>query len=147
MRTGAIFSECRRYRYALWREWDRNAPQMIVIGLNPSTADERVDDPTIRRCIDFAKQGCGKLVMLNLFAFRATKPADMLAAVEPVGPKTNVVLHSYARDSRTAVAVAAWGKHGTGAGDVPSSIPRLSSTSATLIKNPRTVRLSCSELT
>lgn len=114
MRTGAVFSDCRTWRYALWREWDEIASQLVVIGLNPSTADEMQDDPTIRRCIGFAKrEGLGKLVMLNLFAFRATQPRDMFAAIDPIGPQTDTVLRAYATDPRTAVVVAAWGGNGT----------------------------------
>ena len=86
---------------------------MIVIGLNPSTADEAKDDPTIRRCIAFAKrEDCGRLVMLNLFAFRARKPADMLTARDPVGPGTDRALRDYAGGPRTSIVVAAWGRRG-----------------------------------
>ena len=55
MKTNAIFSECRKYRYALCRIWDDSKPYAMFIGLNPSTADETEDDPTIRRCINYAK--------------------------------------------------------------------------------------------
>lgn len=113
-RSGAVFSKDRRYRYTLWREWDQALPQFIVIGLNPSTADETQDDPTIRRCIGFAKrEGCGKLVMLNLFAFRATQPREMFAAMDPEGEYADAVLRGYADDPRTSRVVAAWGVHGT----------------------------------
>lgn len=87
VRQLAIFSTCGKYRYALGRMWtpathhDRTKV-LVVIGLNPSTADERQDDPTIRRCISFAKAwGHHGLTMLNLFAFRATDPKDMKAAI------------------------------------------------------------------
>lgn len=87
----AHLSPCRRYRYALWRRWG-DGPHAMFIGLNPSTADETADDPTIRRCIAFARAwGYGALCMANLFAYRATQPADMLAQDDPVGPAT---LHS-----------------------------------------------------
>lgn len=76
-RSWAMFSSDRAYRYALFREWGEES-KLVVIGLNPSTADEYQDDPTIRRCIGYAKAwGHGGLVMLNLFAFRATQPGDM----------------------------------------------------------------------
>jgi hypothetical protein len=76
--AGAAFSEDRRHRYELWRIWDRKVRKMVVIGLNPSTADETKNDPTIRRCINFAqRERCGGLVMLNLFGFRATDPKVM----------------------------------------------------------------------
>lgn len=109
-----ILSSCRTYRYTLWREFgglvgDRYA---MFIGLNPSTADEINDDPTIRRCIAFAKSwGYGALCMTNLFAFRATEPADMLAAVDPVGPDNNSYLTEMSRGA--GVVVAAWGINGT----------------------------------
>ena len=81
MIKSAEFSPDKVYRYELWRIWDEALPVCMFIGLNPSTADETVDDPTIRRCINFAKEwGYGQLVMTNLFAFRATKPAEMMRA-------------------------------------------------------------------
>lgn len=110
--TGAQLSADRMYRYTLWREWDATKPAFVVIGLNPSTADETADDPTIRRCIGFAKrEGCGKLVMLNLFAFRATKPCDCFAAVDPVGPLNDATIAEYANcvEPRIKFVVAAWG--------------------------------------
>ena len=66
--SGANFSRCRRYRYTLWRRWDPERPLVMIIGLNPSTADACQDDPTIRRCIGFARVwGYGGLVVTNLF--------------------------------------------------------------------------------
>ncbi|GHX72979.1 hypothetical protein VCSRO16_3593 [Vibrio cholerae] len=73
MKNTAELSKCRKYRYALWRTWDSDKPFAMFIGLNPSTADEKNDDPTLRRCINFAKSwGYGGVCMANLFAFRAT---------------------------------------------------------------------------
>lgn len=73
--SAARFSLCRRYRYDLWRRWDISKGYAMFIGLNPSTADKTADDPTIRRCIGFARSwGYGALCMTNLFAFRATDP-------------------------------------------------------------------------
>src|SRR4051812_15620668 len=70
MKTTAEFSPCRRYRFALWRRWD-SGPQVLFAMLNPSTADETTNDPTIRRCIGFARAwGFGSLAVGNLFAFR-----------------------------------------------------------------------------
>ena len=69
----AILSEDRKYRYILSRTWDETKPTVLFIGLNPSTADEKTDDPTIRKCINYAKcWGYGKILMANLFAFRNT---------------------------------------------------------------------------
>lgn len=112
MEKGARFSESRIHRYALWRIWDKDEPAVMFVGLNPSTADENVDDPTIKRCIDFAKRwGYGSLYMLNLFAFRATKPKDMKKADDKVGPDNDAALEEYAYKSREIIA--AWGVNGT----------------------------------
>jgi len=106
----AVFSPCRRYRYELWRKWS-DAPACVFIGLNPSTADETQDDPTIRRCIAFARSwGHGALGMFNLFAFRATDPKEMLSTEDPVGPDNDRVLSSL--PSAASMIVAAWGTHG-----------------------------------
>lgn len=109
---GAELSECRKYRYVLWRrwQWQGYANQVMFIGLNPSTADETEDDPTIRRCVRFAKDwGYGGILMMNAFAFRATQPADMLAANDPIGP-ANDEAFGYRRN-QVGLIVAAWGNH------------------------------------
>lgn len=73
--TGATFSECRKYRYALWRIWDDKKPFIMFVGLNPSTANEDKDDATIRRVISMAKQwGYGGVYMMNCFPFISTDP-------------------------------------------------------------------------
>ncbi|HEU4641266.1 MAG TPA: DUF1643 domain-containing protein [Gemmatimonadaceae bacterium] len=113
VRSGAIFSLCRRWRYALWRTWDDETKRVAFIGLNPSTADEHEDDPTIRRCAGFARAwGYGGLVMLNLFGWRATDPREMRAVVDPVGPGNDAVLREYASNPEVALLVAAWGSDG-----------------------------------
>lgn len=111
--SSARFSECRRYRYELWRKWDNSKPYAMFIGLNPSTADEAIDDPTIRRCIAFSKSwGFGSLCMTNLFAFRATDPEVMKSESFPIGGHENdLALRSLADGA--GVVVAAWGVHGT----------------------------------
>ena len=109
--TSADFSPCRTYRYALWRTWDKTEPCVLFLGLNPSTADETENDPTITRCIDFAKQwGFGGLCMANLFAFRATQPKDLKQAKAPVGDANDKWLSKLHRDA--GLVVAAWGNHG-----------------------------------
>ena len=106
----AHLSVCRRYRYALWRRWGAG-PNVMFVGLNPSTAEEEIDDPTIRRCITFARTwGYGGLCMTNLFAYRSTQPAEMLAQVDPVGPYNDNYLVQLASEAR--LVVAAWGTHG-----------------------------------
>lgn len=112
--NAAIFSPDERYRYLLTRKWG-DEKMLPVIGLNPSTATHEVDDPTIRRCIGFAKSwGYGGLVMLNLFAFRATDPKAMIAHLDAggdiVGPVNDAVLAQYATPDREILC--AWGVHG-----------------------------------
>jgi hypothetical protein len=123
-----MFSEDRRFRYLLIREWDTTLPKAAFIGLNPSTADETKDDPTIRRCIGFAKTwGCGGLLMLNIYAFRATRPADMWAAqrkgVDVIGGRSNwsAALKQYVANAGCNLVIAAWGAHGKRRGEEVSN--------------------------
>lgn len=107
----ADFSECRTWRYALWRTWDRDKPYCLFICLNPSTADETTDDNTVRRCISYAQAwGHGGFCMANLFAYRATKPNDMIRAWDPVGPENDYWLKHLATNA--GLVVAGWGNHG-----------------------------------
>jgi len=77
--SGAFFSDCRKYRYALWRIWDDSKPLVMFIGLNPSTADETEPDPTIKRVCAIANyNGYGGIYMMNCFPFVSTKPEEML---------------------------------------------------------------------
>lgn len=112
--SGAIFSRCKLYRYSLWRRWSEGChPDHMVafIGLNPSTADETKNDPTVRRCINFAKDwGFGGMVMLNAFAYRATDPREMKRQPDPVGPWNDVALLEISRV--VARVVCCWGAHG-----------------------------------
>ena len=111
MTRQTIFSPCRNYRYALWREWIGGDGYAMFVGLNPSTADETQDDPTIRRCIAFAKAwGYSGLCMTNLFAFRATDPRNMRAATDPVGPQNDAAILELAAASDRIIC--AWGTHG-----------------------------------
>lgn len=117
MTKTAIFSDCRTWRYALLRIWDSSKPMACFIGLNPSTADEVQDDPTIRKCMGFAQRwGNGGLLMLNLFAWRATMPKDMFAAQaagkDIIGPANRLDDLLRMAHHGTNTVVAAWGKHG-----------------------------------
>ena len=108
----AEFSPCGRYRTFLERRWDGLAfgsPGFVAwIMMNPSTADEQVDDPTVRRCRDFSRRwGFGAMVVLNSFALRATKPAMLLQAEDPVGPGNDAAIRDGAK--RAARVIAAWG--------------------------------------
>lgn len=108
---GAHFSRCRRYRYALWRRWATGDDYVLLVALNPSTADHRRDDPTIRRCIGFARDwGYSGLCVANLFAFRATYPRDLFSAEDPVGPRNDQWLRRLS--SGASLVVAGWGNHG-----------------------------------
>ena len=112
MQSSALFSECRTYRYALWRIWDESLESILFIGLNPSTADETHNDPTISRCINFAQQwGYGGLCMANLFAYCASNPRDMLKVVDPIGIDNDQILFNLAKDA--GLVVAAWGNKGS----------------------------------
>lgn len=123
----AVFSPDRTYRYELWRRWGVGRDYCCFIGLNPSTADEIQDDPTIRRCIGFAKElGYGSLCMLNLFAFRSRFPDVMKMQPDPVGPDNDATIQLLAHNA--GIVVAAWGVHGTHigrAGQVLQMIPNL----------------------
>lgn len=111
LQSEATFSPDRVFRYDLWRRWIGGTGYAMFVGLNPSTADEVQDDPTVRRCIAFAKSwGYAALCMTNAFAFRATDPADMMAAADPVGPENDHFLLARAKDA--GVVVAAWGNTG-----------------------------------
>ncbi len=114
MRTSAEFSDDRVYRYRLDRVWSEDIlSRLIVIGLNPSTADEEANDPTIRRCISFAeREDCGGLVMLNLFAYRSADPSALRKVFDPVGgPRAHDVLVETCYPKGNIV-VAAWGVPG-----------------------------------
>jgi hypothetical protein len=107
----ARLSEDGLYRYELARRWALG-PTARFIMLNPSTADAELDDPTIRRCVGFARAlGCGGIVVANLYAYRATRPADLWRAADPVGPRNDHILRELA--ARTAATgaplIAAWG--------------------------------------
>lgn len=107
----AVISNCSQYRYFLSRRINSSLRIVTFIGLNPSTADETRDDPTIRRCVNFAKEwGAGALWMVNLFAFRATKPAVLLGIADPIGSDNDVWLERAI--SSSDVVVAAWGNEG-----------------------------------
>lgn len=114
VRKSASISECHKFRYRLTRYWGPGRFLPFVM-LNPSTADASVDDPTIRRCMSFARrEGAGGIVVGNLCAFRSPSPADLDKAADPVGPDNDDALY---RIAAGAVAddmpiVCAWGVQG-----------------------------------
>lgn len=112
IKSDAVISDCGRYRYRLSRIWDHSLPLCVFIMLNPSTADAEQDDATIRRCRGFAlREGFGGLVVVNLFAFRATDPKDLRSASDPVGPANDRYIIEATRDVDVRV-IAAWGVNG-----------------------------------
>lgn len=98
-----------KYRYTLWREVDPlNVTRLCWVMLNPSTADDTVDDPTIRRVIRFTRDaGYGELVVVNLFAARSTRPVHLREMADPVGPNNNNICRAAIEGSHGVVF--AWG--------------------------------------
>lgn len=96
------------YRYRLTRIWDHSLPNVLFVMLNPSTADETQDDPTLKKIVRFAQSwGCGGVTVANLYALRLTDPTTLLAHPAPIGPRNNEVLrHELTTATRT---IAAWG--------------------------------------
>ena len=107
----ANFSTCRKYRYSLSRIWDKQKKFVLFIGLNPSKADEKVDDPTIRRCSGYAqKWGYGGFIMVNLFAYRTTLPSNLKKVKCPVGRDNDKYIVKLSK--KADITVAAWGNNG-----------------------------------
>lgn len=107
----ATFDERRIYRYLLTRTWDRGLPSVAWIMLNPSTADAAVDDATISRVVGFSRSwGYGSVDVVNLFAYRCTKPRQLRLPMDPVGPLNDLTIAETARSSVTVIV--AWGNHG-----------------------------------
>ena len=107
----AKFSSCRKYRYALWRIWDLSRPFLMFIGLNPSTADETKDDPTIIRCINFAKSwNYGGIYVTNLFAYRSSSTKKMMIFRNPIGVENDKWIKNLSQKSN--IIIAAWGNDG-----------------------------------
>ncbi len=107
----ARFSDCEKYRYTLTRIWDAGKGRILFIGLNPSTADEMKNDPTVTRMINYAKLwGYGSITVCNLFAFRATFPRDLKKSEEPIGKENDKWIYNEIENSEKVIA--AWGNHG-----------------------------------
>ena len=104
-------SKDRSYRYVLWRNWRASGKRVLFIGLNPSTADHLCDDPTIRRCIGFARAwGYDGMLVGNLFAFRSRRPDVLRKATSPIGPDNHKWLLEMA--SAADLHIACWGNAG-----------------------------------
>jgi len=111
----ALLSRCGKYRFELSRMWAPEKPPFLFIMLNPSTADANEDDPTITRCINFVKSfGGGSLQVVNLFAFRATNPKELLKAEDPIGEwgDTYILEQAELTLERGGKIICAWGTGG-----------------------------------
>jgi len=108
LRMHAVFSRGRRYRYMLRRRISKGNKVLLIIGLNPSTADGTKDDPTIRRCAGFAERmGYDTLIVANLFALRSTDPHKLRQTEQPIGSLNDVWIVRVARKAHKIVL--AWG--------------------------------------
>jgi hypothetical protein len=107
----AIYSDCENYRYALTRIWDEAAGKVAFVMLNPSTATEVQNDPTVERCERRARAlGFGAFRVCNIFAWRDTNPRDMRRAVDPIGPQNDIAISEAC--AWADHVVCAWGTHG-----------------------------------
>ncbi len=108
--SDAVYSDCEQYRYLLTRTW-ASGSKMLFVMLNPSTATEVQNDPTVERCERRARAlGHGAFRVTNIFAFRSTDPRAMRAAADPVGPDNDAaILDSL---SWADSILCAWGNHG-----------------------------------
>ena len=109
--SGAAFSGCRRWRYLLWRRWDKSRAVANFLMLNPSTADEAKLDPTCARARAYAETwGYGALIVTNIFGWRSTDPAALKRVRDPVGEGNDAAILLAAKESD--LVVCAWGNHG-----------------------------------
>ncbi len=123
-RSRAVYSSCETYRYLLERAWDPAARRITFVMLNPSTASELRNDPTIERCERRSRaMGFGAFRIVNLFAFRATAPADLRRASAPEGPANGMVIDAAVQWSD--MTLAAWGTHGDFRGQGPRTAEHL----------------------
>lgn len=100
MKKGAYISSCKKYRYQLYRSWDPKKKLCSFIMLNPSTADDKIDDPTIRRCIGYAKKfGFGSMYVINLFAYRTPNKNILKEINDPIGPENDKIVEEIANKS------------------------------------------------
>ncbi|SFD01140.1 DUF1643 domain-containing protein [Tropicimonas isoalkanivorans] len=107
----ALYSPCEGYRYTLTRRWTQRGQHLLYIMLNPSTATEAANDPTIERCERRARaMGFGGFTVCNIFAWRETSPQALRKAPDPVGPQNDAVLLEQCTAAETILC--AWGAHG-----------------------------------
>jgi hypothetical protein len=123
----AVYAPCLHYRYLLTREWDACAGRALFVMLNPSTATEVQNDPTVERCERRARRlGFGAFRVVNIFAFRATDPRVMRAERDPVGPGNDAAILDSVTQWQPDRVICAWGAHGAhlGRGQVVADLLR-----------------------
>jgi hypothetical protein len=109
--AGAVFSDCERYRFRLWRVWDTSKPKVCFAMLNPSVANELILDPTVSRCQKRAQAlGYGGFEVVNIFALRSTDPRALYDAIDPFGKENLEAIAEAVIDCE--IAICAWGSHG-----------------------------------
>lgn len=109
--AGAVFSDCEKYRYRLWRVWDETKPKVCFLMLNPSSATHEVLDPTVTRCKKRAQAlGYGGFEVVNIFALRSTDPKALYETDDPAGTKNLEMMADAIRDCD--ISICAWGTHG-----------------------------------
>ena len=107
----AVYSPCEAYRYTLTREWQPDGRKALFVMLNPSTATEVQNDPTVERCERRARTlGFGAFRVTNIFAYRATDPKVMRAQADPVGPGNDQAIADGA--AWADQIICGWGSHG-----------------------------------
>ena len=110
LENDAVISDCGRYRYLLRRTWDHKKPRALLVMLNPSTADARLDDATIRSCVRLLLgHGYGSMEVVNVYAYRATKPEELAKQSDPFGPDNERTIA--AAIHRCDIAICAWGAY------------------------------------
>lgn len=112
--NGAVFSPCDRYRYTLWRRWPGAGTKfLIMVMLNPSTADCEKNDPTVERCQRRAMRlGFAGLIVLNIFALRSTDPDALYCESDPIGPDNDRHIRDVLWQFDLSTVICAWGGHG-----------------------------------
>jgi len=115
IKSTAVLSPCNKYRYQLRRYWGKRPSRqstVVFVGLNPSTADATADDPTIRKCIAYARAWqFNSLIMVNLFAWRATDPNLLHQSKDPIGKQNDTYIT--AAVANASLIIACWGEHGS----------------------------------
>lgn len=127
----AVYSDCERYRYSLTRTWDDAGSRVHFVMLNPSTATEVQNDPTVERCERRARAlGHGAFRVTNIFAWRDTDPRKMRKAADPVGPANDAAILE--ATEWADATICAWGTHGEHLGRGPQVAAMLQETGAPL---------------